>query len=135
LLDNDNKFAVYTDIIAELPVVESEQYKWEYQTMMDEPEPEFRELVAVTLDDSGIYLDDRLQAACEIAMAATQQGGACEPALVEANDDKIVYKLTFNLPDAGLFPVNVGLGILIGDDQDNNIASPAAPSNNDDKLG
>jgi hypothetical protein len=57
----------------------------------------------------------------------------CSPTLVEADADKIVYKLTFDLPDAGLPPANANLQIPLGDNRDN--TGIAAVTHNDDNRG
>jgi hypothetical protein len=56
------------------------------------------------LDNEGIDPQDRLRTAQAAAAAAPIRAG---PALVEANDDKIVYKITFDLPNAGLASGNI----------------------------
>ncbi len=66
-------------------------------------------MAAVALDNAGIDPQDHLctctaQAAQAAAAAGLARGG---PALVEPNEDKIVYEITFDLPDAGLAGGNV----------------------------
>ncbi len=70
----------------------------------DEPEPDFAQIAATELDYAGINPQDCLRAAQAAAVAAPLRAG---PALVWADDDKIVYKITFDLPDAGLAGGNV----------------------------
>jgi hypothetical protein len=68
-------------------------------------------LAAAALDNAGIVPHDRLRD----ARAAQEAGGnltnPAGPAVVEADDDEIVYEIIFDLPDAGLAepnpPVNV----------------------------
>jgi hypothetical protein len=44
LLDEYDCTAVYPDVSAELPGVELESEECDFQTIMDEPEPKFRDL-------------------------------------------------------------------------------------------
>ena len=71
------------------------------QVVTDDPEPNFAELAAAALDNAGINTQDCLQ--------AVQQGlGPTNgPALIEADNDEIVYEITFDLPNAGLGGANV----------------------------
>ncbi len=99
--------------------MELESEEADFSAVKDDPEPDFEQLAAAALDNAGINPQDRLhaaqaahtaaEAARAAAAAAFEQWG---PALVEANQDKIVYKITFDLPDACLIggnavPVNV----------------------------
>ena len=72
----------------------------DFQLITDDPEPDFCELAAAALDNAGINPIERIQAArdCVAAVAAATSG----PRLVEADEDEIVYEITFDLPDAGL---------------------------------
>ena len=72
----------------------------DFQLITDDREPGFCELAAAVLDNVGINPIKRIQVArnCVAAAAAATSG----PRLVEADEDKIVYEITFNLPDAGL---------------------------------
>ena len=64
----------------------------------DEPEPDFAELAAAALDNAGINANERIQ-------AAAQRGSvAAGPALIEADNNEIVYEITFDMPDDGLIP-------------------------------
>jgi hypothetical protein len=106
LLENEEE-AAYPDISAEPPGVELESQEADCVAVTDDPEPDFKQLAVVALDNAGIDPQDRLPAA-QAAQAAGAAGSARGgPALVEANEDKIVYKITFNLPDAGLAGGNV----------------------------
>ncbi len=67
--------------------------------MTNEPVPAFAELAATALDNAGIDPNERL---CLANDATANRQVAVLPAIVEANADKVVYKITFNLPDAGL---------------------------------
>jgi hypothetical protein len=46
-------------------------------------------------------------------MAAGAVGPARGPALIDANNDEIVYKFTFDLPDAGLQPLDAPTGVAV----------------------
>jgi hypothetical protein len=67
--------------------VELESEETDYVAVTDEPEPDFEQLAATALDNAGIDPQDRLCAAQAAVAAAPLRAG---PALVEANDDKIV---------------------------------------------
>jgi hypothetical protein len=92
--------AVYPDITAELPGVPLEEEVVDHRAVTDEDEPNFRLLMARALDNANINPAAHLRAAC----VAKAQPVAPGPALIDANKDKIIYKLTFDLSDAGLAP-------------------------------
>ena len=100
----DDKEAAYPDISAEPPGVELKSEEGDYAAVIDGPEPDFEQLATTALDNAGIDLQDCLCAAQAAAAAAPLRA---EPALVEANEDKIVYKITFDLPDVGLTGGNI----------------------------
>ncbi len=110
LLDEDEGTAAYPDISAELPGVELEAKEREYQTIMDEPEPDFWDLAGATLHNAGIDTN---------AIIWDAQGDAVlqapGPALT-ADEDEVVYELTFDLPDAGL-------GVVAGADDTSDMGS------------
>ena len=101
LLKDYEEAAPYPDISAELPGVELDEEEREFQTVSNKPEPDFCDLAAAALHNAGINANDRVRAAQAVALANAERGGA---ALIEADDDKIVYKITFDLPNAGLPP-------------------------------
>ena len=75
--------------------------------VIDKPKPDFAELAAVALNNTGINANERIQAAQR--QPATPETGPVEgqpaatgPALVENAQNKIVYEIVFNLPDDGL---------------------------------
>ncbi len=75
----------------------------------DKPESGFDELAVVALDNVEINAEARVhdaQAAMNAAEAAAVAAAARPngPCLVEAFEEKIVYNIMFNLPDAGLMP-------------------------------
>jgi hypothetical protein len=96
----DEEEAAYPDISAELPGVELKSKEVDYAAVTDEPVPNFEQLAATVFDNAGINPQDPLRTTRAAA-------GRTGPTLVEADDDKIVYEITFNLPDAGLDGGNV----------------------------
>ena len=96
--------APYPEVSAELPgvLLESEDNE-DFQVVTDEPSPDFEDLAAMALDNAGIIPADHLRRANLAAeQALDRKAHARRPALVEADEDEVVYKLTFDLPDAGL---------------------------------
>ena len=96
LLDDSEGTAVYPDVSAEMPGVELESEEHGYQTVTDEPAPDFRDLAGAALHNAGIDAD------VLIRNARGEQVQMTGPAVVEADEDELVYELTFDLPDAGL---------------------------------
>ena len=92
--------APYPDLLAELPGVLLDNKDINLQVVTDDPESNFAELAAAALDNAGINAQDRLQA---VQQRAKPTAG---PALIEVANDKIVYEITFDVPNAGL----AGLG-------------------------
>ncbi len=81
--------------------MELEREEAKFTTITEKDEPDFWALAAAALDNTGIDPDVRIRAANNyINNNAEQQG----PAFIEADQDKIVYEITFDLPDAGLAP-------------------------------
>ena len=76
----------------------------------------------------GINADNAVQVAQARAAMKVEWHG---PALVEADDDKIVYEITVDIPAAGLSPPNANLPISLGDDRDN--TAPTAITHDDNK--
>jgi hypothetical protein len=105
LLEADTEEATaYPNISAKLPGVELTCKEDDYPAITEEPEADFQHLAAAVLDNARIDTVARLRAARDLADAAAIEIAPQNPreALVEANKDKTVYKITFNLPDAGL---------------------------------
>jgi hypothetical protein len=92
--------APYPDLSAELPGVPLEDEDVDLQVVSDDPEPDFAELAAAALDNAGINANDRIQA----AQQANLNPG---PTLIVADDNEIVYEITFDMPDDGLIADNV----------------------------
>ncbi len=101
--------AVYPDITAELPGVPLEEEVVDHRAVTDKDEPNFRVLAARVLDNANINPAAHLRA----ARAAEAQPVAPVPALIDANEDKIIYKLMFDLPDAGLAPPIAPDGVAV----------------------
>ena len=69
--------------------------------ILDKPEPDFWDMATAALHNAGIDGNKTIQAGRARALAAAhavQQGAA----LVEANENELVYVITFNVPDKGL---------------------------------
>ncbi len=84
--------------------LDSEEGKFKAGT--EEPQQDFETLAAAALDNARIDPHDHLRD----ARAAQEAGGnltnPAGPAVVQADGDEIVYKIIFNLPDAGLAKPN-----------------------------
>ncbi len=118
LLDNEEE-APYPEISAELPGVElDEEEERDFTPVTDEPEADFRELAGAALHNAGINADDRIRA----ALGAAAEHSA--PAVIESNEDKLVYEVTFELPDAGLVPIADNFAVPLGDDRDDTLVAP-----------
>jgi hypothetical protein len=105
----EDEEASFPDISAELPGVPLEEDEYDFQVVTDEPKPDMGELASAALANAGIDTADQLRAArvaVDAAAAAPirQFDQLDGPRLVEAEPDKIVYKITVELPDTGLLP-------------------------------
>ncbi len=78
----------------------------DYPAITEEPEADFQHLAAAALDNAVVNTVAWLRTVRDLVDAAAIGIAPQNPraALVEANKDKIVYKITFDLPDAGLEP-------------------------------
>jgi hypothetical protein len=95
--------AAYLDILAEFPGVNLEREEREFQVVTYKPESDFAELAAAVLDNAGINPDNRIWEANNIVTDNRAPRGTPErPVIIPANEDKIVYKIMFDLLDAGL---------------------------------
>ena len=81
-------------------------YHW---AVTDKNESNFRVLAARALDNANINPAAHLRAA-RVAEAQPVTPG---PAQIDANEDKIIYMLTFNLPDVGLAPPIAPDGVAV----------------------
>jgi len=98
----EEEAAAYPDISAEPPGVELESDENKCAAVTEDPQPDFETLAAAALENAGIDPLDCLRdarAAQEAGGHRTNPGG---PTVVEADDDEIVYEITFDLPDTGL---------------------------------
>ena len=129
LLDENEDTAVYPDVSAELPGVELEVEERDFQTIEDEPEPDFRDLARAALHNAGIDANSMIQNA---------QGGNIPPvggpALIESDGDDIVYELTFDLPDAGFGVPGADDTLEMGDDRRDD-ASTVMMAADEDTVG
>ena len=67
----------------------------DFEVVTDKPDPDFCKLAAAALDNAGIDPANRFCAARDVAAAAAAT--RFEPTLVKADNDEIVYKITFDL--------------------------------------
>ncbi len=102
LLDENDGTAAYLDVSAELPGVELELEENDFQTITDEPEPDFRDLAGAALHNAGINADEMIRN----AQGEHAREPSTGPELVEADEDELVYEITFDLPDGGLHDNN-----------------------------
>ena len=75
--------------------------------MTDKPNSAFETLAAAALDNAGIDTAKHIRVAratADVAAGAHATTQAEGPRLIEANEDKIVYEITFDLPDDGIIP-------------------------------
>jgi hypothetical protein len=92
--------ALYPDITTELPGVPLEEEVIDHWAVTDKDEPNFRVLMARVLDNANIGPAAHLWD----ARTAEAQPVPPGPPLIDANEDKIIYELAFDLPDAELAP-------------------------------
>ncbi len=112
LLEDKVEMAAYPAISAKMPGVELEEEEHNFQVVMDNPEPDFAALTAAALDNAGIDPHDRLHATQQLLQQqAANPAPPTGAAMNEANEDKIVYEITFDLPNAGL-----GTGMVVPSD-------------------
>ncbi len=120
---------MYPDVSAELPGVELEAEERDYQTITDEPELDFRDLAGAALHNAGIDTN---------AIIWNTHGDdvpqAREPALIKADEDEIMYELTFELPDARLGVADADATLEIGKDRQDD-ASTVVMAADDDTVG
>jgi hypothetical protein len=129
LLENEEE-AVYPDVSTKLPGVELKAEERDFTPVSDEPEADFRELATAALPNAGIDREEQLRAVREAASNAPVN--VHRLAVVEANEDKIVYKITFDPPDAGLPGEGQSqLQVPLGNNQDNTTIAPIVPVDTD----
>jgi hypothetical protein len=101
--------APFPDVSAKLPgVTLEEEEEGDYQVVTTEAKPAFETLATGALENARIDAAKQIWAARSTADAvddasviAAQPDG---PRLIEANEDKIMYKITFDLPNEGIIP-------------------------------
>ena len=109
-MEENEDTAVYPDISAQLPGVPLEEHE-----QISKPS-DFQNLAGDALYNAGIDADAALRRA---NLANNMPPG---PAVTEANEDKLVYELTFDLPDAGLAPLIANPDVLLGEDRTDDVA-------------
>jgi hypothetical protein len=107
LLEDKVEAAPYHDIRAELPGVELDEEEREFQTILDEPEPDFRDMAAAALHNAGIDGEETIRAGRAQALAAAHavQRGA---AVIETNENELVYEIMFDIPDERILQIPFG---------------------------
>jgi hypothetical protein len=95
----EEELAAYPDVSVDLPGVELEYKDKDFQVVTNEPIPDFAELATTALDNAGINPDKLFRLAND---TNTNRRAVGPPAIVEADADKVVYEITFDLLDAGL---------------------------------
>jgi hypothetical protein len=88
---NKKEEAVYPDISVKLPGVELKKEEQGYQTVTDKLEDEFWDMAAIALNNAEIDPDAQLRVARNTAVPGGEHNQPQGPALVEANDEEIVY--------------------------------------------
>jgi hypothetical protein len=127
LLEEDGEQeAIYPNVMAELPGVPLEDDFEDGPAMVLDNKPDFWMMAARALKNTGIDQEARLQAAqnAPVAKVVPAEG----PALINANKDKVIYELTFDLPNEGLQQPAIVLG-------DAAIIEPDVPPSPGDKAG
>ncbi len=81
---------MYPDILAELPGVTLEDEVDNTAAMVDDNEPNFRDFAAIALDNAGIDPQARLRTMQNIPAANEPIPWEAGPALINADNDKIV---------------------------------------------
>jgi hypothetical protein len=129
LLENEEE-AVYPNVSTKLPRVELKAEERDFTPVSDEPEADFRELVAAALHNTGIDTEEQLRAVREAA--SNVPVNLHQLAVVEADEDKIVYKITFDLPNAGLSGEGQSqLQVPLGNNWDDTTIAPIVPVDTD----
>ena len=116
----------FPEISAELPGVELESEEHDFTPITDKPEEDFRDLAEAALHNAGIDANQRIWAALD---AGTGQQA---PAVIEPENIKIVYKVMFDLPDAGL-PMANDPNLILGDPNDDTIIPAFIADDTDDQ--
>ncbi len=111
--------AAYPNMSAKLPGVEIESEEEGFQVVTNEPVPEFADLAATALDNAKIDPNEHL---CRAHKAAADRSpGARLPAIVKANEDDVINKITFTLSDAELGMNAIPLDEYVPDNAHNDV--------------
>jgi hypothetical protein len=98
--------ASFPEMSAKLPGVPLKEDEEDFQVVTKEPAPDFKTFAAAALDNAGINTRDCLRTGQDAAEGAGRglpgSAPANAPRVIEAKPDKIVYDITFELPNAGL---------------------------------
>ncbi len=106
--------------------MELEAEERDFTPVSDEPEADFRELAAAALHNAGINTEEQLWAAQEAARDAPAD--IHQPAVVEPDEDEIVYEITFGLPNEGLPGEGQSqIEVPLGNDQDDTTIAAILP--------
>jgi hypothetical protein len=126
----DEEEAVYPDVSAELPGVELKAKEKDFTPVSDELEAYFRKLAAAALHNAGTDTQEQLRAAQEAASDAPVD--VHRPAVIEADEDEIVYEITFDLPNGGLLEQGQSqLQMPLGNDREDTTITPIVPVDTD----
>jgi hypothetical protein len=98
----EEEAAPYPNLSAEPPGVELKREEAKFTAITKEDKPDFWALAMAALNNAGIDPNVTIRAASNHINNNANQVG---PAFVEADQDEIVYEITFDLPDAGLAPI------------------------------
>jgi hypothetical protein len=100
--------AIYLNVTVELPGVSLEDDFKDGPAVVPDNEHDFWAMATRALENTGIDQDVHLQAAqnAPVGHVVPAEG----PALINANKDKVIYELTFDLPNAGLQQPAIALG-------------------------
>ena len=105
--------------------MELESEERDFQTIMDEPEPDFRDLAGAALHNAGIDANEMIWNAQGTHVQAPG------PALIEADGDEIVYEITFDLPDAGLTGTVAENMSVMGDSRRDDVSAVVMSADNE----
>ncbi len=101
----EDEEAPFPDVRAELTGVPREENDNQLEVVTNEPEPDFDPLVAAALDNAGNDTGGQLgtaRAAAAVSRAVSGPGFPNQSQLIEAKPDKILFDITFELPNVGL---------------------------------
>jgi hypothetical protein len=126
LLEEEEVPALYPDVSAEFPGLTLEHEEGDFQAVVDELEPDFREMAAAVLHNAGIDGDEMMHRGRAQALAAAHAEQREVP-LVDGDEDQLVYEVAVDLPDEGLVEVP------LGDDRDDTSDLVITPEEDDER--